>query len=236
MVHTGERKAPPVRVKIPKEDRPMRFPKEERIFNDGSGRRMKDVPPEEIDAHKRAMTNRMSQSHRDYLKSLSPEALAEYKSNQKWAREERQRVKEEKARVKAQQVLNERELAILGYMVKSGTFYYHHGEADNMHPEIIKAMTYVMENKKHTEYNSYIWNYQGEGNNDMSVSLFGKLWRHSDFETIYDVPLDGTWIFYGYDSGERGSGSFHRMSAHPAGKPPYVPKVNPGGLPQITAP
>ena len=216
-------------VKEPKVngEKPYRIPKDERIFNDGSGRRIKDVSPEELAAHRRAMTNRMNKGHRDYLNSLSPEALAEYKSNQKWAREERQRVKEEKEKVKAQKLLNNRELLILMYMSKTGLLYYHHSETDDLEKSIREAID---------EYHPYIWNYNKDKSSYMSVSLMGRLWRHSEFETIYDVPLDGTWIFYGYDAGERGSGAFQRISVHPAGKPPYVPKVNPGGFPQITAP
>lgn len=193
-----------------------------------------ELSPEEKRTRRRESANAASKAHRAWLKSLSPEALKEYRDNNRWRKEERARERARKEEEKKHKELIARELTILHYMKDLGLLYYHHSEADNLEKRIEEAIKMVNEGQVQ-EYNPYVWNHQGEGNNYMPICQFGKLWRHNQFETIYDVPLDGTWIFYGYDSGERGLGAFHRISAHKVGNPPYVPGVKPGGLPQITA-
>ena len=136
--------------------------------------------------------------------------------------------------------------------------YHHHSTADSMKNNILERIEtfkikddgiVVVSGKKrtrkpknaidpnaiHTEYDSYVWNRYGEGNNHMSKSLLGKLWRHGEFETIYDVPLDGTYIFQAYDAGERGCGSFGRITAIKVDEAPKVPFVDPGAIGGITA-
>jgi len=192
------------------------------------------LTPEEKKTRQRESANRSARGHRTYLKSLSPEALAEYRENQRWRKEERAIAKAQKEKEKAHKIRVQRELAVLQFMLRTGILYYHHGEAESMRLRVVRAIGKVCEGLVE-EYDPYIWNHQGEGNNYMPFCQFGKIWRHEQFPSIYDVPLDGTWIFYGYDSGERGLGAFHRISAHKAGNPPYPPKVDPGGFPPITA-
>jgi hypothetical protein len=83
-----------------------------------------------------------------------------------------------------------------------------------------------------TEYDNYGWNW---GVSHPGLSLLGCIWSHRDFDDIYDVPLDGSHIFYVYDSGDRGCGSRSRITAKLAEKETVVPFVNPGALIPITA-
>lgn len=192
------------------------------------------LPPEKKKRVQRETANDQSKRHRAWLKSLSPEALEEYRSNQRWKKEERQRERERKEKEKAHKILVQRELSVLQFMLSNGLLYYHHSQADSLEHRVKEAIEQAKEGQTQV-YDPYIWNRQGEGNNYLPLCQFGKIWIHDQFDSIYDVPLDGTWQFYGYDSGERGLGAFHRISAHETGNPPYVPRVQPGGIPQITA-
>ena len=194
------------------------------------------LSPEEKIVRSKINKASMAKSHREYLKRLSLEDLAQLKSNAAYDKEKRRIAKEDRERAKALKLLIQREISILEYMKAKGCNYYHHGEYDSIGSYIDQLIKLINETNNYLEYNSYIWNYQGEGNNYMPISQMGKIWRHDIYETIYDVPLDGTQIFYSYDSGGRGLGAFHRISCHETGKCPFVPKVKPGGFPQITAP
>lgn len=177
------------------------------------------------------------------------EQKAEDAQNRIYDRERRAEKKRYKEYVKEQKVLAKRELAILEYMKKTDVLHHHHGQKDSMQKEIDKQILIIKECLKiknsdegiyrpHSwakEYDSYIWNYQGEGDNYMWRSLLHCLWRGGEFETIHDVPLNGEFIFYTYDSGERGLGSFDRMSVIHVSDIPTVPKVSPGSIIPITA-
>lgn len=204
-------------------------------------------------------------THPDYYYDLSPEEKKEYRERQKEQKENTKYWKEEKKRVqklnKENIALAQRELAVLEYMSKTGVLNYHHGQADYNGKEVLseieevkkiftqrKEFNLMKKNREpgfnsdhsqlsatHKVYHPYIWNYQ-DGDSYMSRCLLGKLWRHSEFKTIYDVPLDGTWTFYAYDAGERGLGSFSRISAHRKEEEPKIRVVNPGLLRPITLP
>jgi len=141
-----------------------------------------------------------------------------------YEKEEKRLEKERKKNVK-------RELAVLLFMKKNDVKYYHHGRADSLLSEINEHITCLKSKKASWNvYDPYIWNYQGEGKNYTSRCLLGNLWNDSIFPTIYDVPLDGTYIFAVTDSGSRGLGSYNYIKAVPIEEDVHVPKVNPGGF------
>src|ERR1017187_6776985 len=120
---------------------------------------------------------------------------------------------------------------ILKYMLKHDVMYFHHGYSESMKPKIQKQIEYLKRTNKPREYDSYIWNYQGEGHNTMPLSWLGCIFSGN----IYEVPLDGTFKFHIYDSGQRGSGSFNRMKATEVEAEVKIPFVNPGAIIPITA-
>jgi hypothetical protein len=117
-------------------------------------------------------------------------------------------------------------------MVKTNVFDHHHGRQDSLLSKIKERIAIIKEKGNFTEYDEYGWNW---GVSHPGLSLLGCIWSHRDFDDIYDVPLDGSYIFYVYDSGERGCGSRSRITAKLAEKETVVPFVNPGALIPITA-
>lgn len=192
------------------------------------------VTPEKIEFRKN-MIKSQNKRRREYFASLSPEELEQYKRNKQYDRERRQEEKDNKKAEIQNKKDVKREIALLTYMLKNDTRYHHHGTSDDLSKEIKDAIEYAKQNTKWKVYNNYIWNYYGEGYNYMSLSLLGKLWQgKGEFETIYDVPLDGTYQFYSYDSGNRGLGSFHYITWKKKETEVNAPKVNPGGIIPIT--
>jgi len=181
------------------------------------------------------MEQAIRKSKANYYKKLSPEEKADIKSNREHDKYMREREKEQKAFKKQQKILNKRELLILEFMLKSGVLYYHHGKSTPMEAEIKKQISKIKEGFDWKEYNPYIWNYQGQGNNYMSRCLLGNLYTSgkTNFATIYDVPLDGTYKFVITDSGQRGSGSFDYIKPVLVSETVEVPYVNPGAFPPI---
>jgi len=171
---------------------------------------------------------------RDYLKTLSPEALAEKKYFAKVDKENRQYEKEAKAKAKVQKAEVKKALLVLKFMLKSDVLYHHHGYSDSLKETIKRAITKLKDSGCATEYNPYIWNYQGEGNNRMPICQLGNIFS-GKFDCIYDVPLDGSYKFEVYDSGQRGLGSFDRITAIEVEQDFKAPHVNPGGFPPTTA-
>ncbi len=193
--------------------------------------------PEQLERAKEA-NRQMSKRHREWLKSLSPEALAEYKQNKIYDKERRERLKQDKIAAKVQKAYNKRELAILKFMLKNDVLYFHHGYSESMKSKITEAINSFKntDRPRHDVYDPYIWNYQGEGRNYMPKSQLGCLFSgNKDCPTIYDVPLDGSFKFHIYDSGQRGSGSFNCITATKVEVAPVIPFVNPGALIPITA-
>lgn len=109
-----------------------------------------------------------------------------------------------------------RELKVLRFMKKTDVLYYHHGTSESMMKRIEKGIQMITKGhfgaRVYTEYHPYYWNYSPNKSSEMPLSYLGCLFN-SSFETIYDVPLDGTYIFEIRDSGERGLGSFDRIFA-----------------------
>ena len=161
--------------------------------------------------------------------------------------EQRQRQKEEAASRRAwkadlklqkdferwQKKAIKQELSILKFMKRTGVEYHHHGRHEMVN--IDSSIKYIKEEQRATEYNSYYWNYSPDGSSQMPVALLGCLFSSSEFNSIYDVPLDGTYRFQIYDSGQRGLGSFNRITAVKQEEEAYVPYVNPGAIIPITA-
>lgn len=147
-----------------------------------------------------------------------------------------EKIREKKAKIeKTQHKKNvARELAILNFMLKNEVLFHHHGVKDSCEPEIKKRIDWLKKDNIFQEYDSYIWNYQGEGYNYMPLSWLGFIFNSVDFKSIYDVPLDGSYEFYAYDSGRRGLGSFSYIATVKNNKNIEVPKVNPGGFPPTT--
>ncbi len=127
-----------------------------------------------------------------------------------------------------------RELAILNFMLKNDVLFHHHGVKDSCETKIKVRIDWLKKDNIFQEYDSYIWNYQGDGKNYMPLSWLGFIFNSVDFNSIYDVPLDGSHEFYAYDSGMRGLGSFSYITAVKINKVIEVPKVNPGGFPPTT--
>jgi hypothetical protein len=173
--------------------------------------------------------------HRDWLKSLSPEALKEYKQNKIYDKERREDERKRKAEEKVHKSNVKRELTLLKYMLKHDVSYFHHGKEDSMKTSIQKQISYLQERNAYREYDPYIWNRQGEGKNYNPLSHLGCLFSSNEFKDIYEVPLDGTYKFHIYDSGERGLGSFNRITATKIEQEVNVPYVNPGAMFPITA-
>lgn len=147
--------------------------------------------------------------------------------------------KEHKAYLRAQKALATKAKNILKYMLKTDVLFYHHGRTDSMKDTVEKALTKVVNGIKdktytHSEYHPYIWNYQGQGRNYIPLVQLNCLWK-GPFDTIYDVPLDGSYIFSVFDSGQRGSGSFHGITATKVTEQVEVSKVSPGSMIPITA-
>lgn len=176
-----------------------------------------------------------AQRRRDWINAMSPSELAEYKQNKIYDKERRDDLKREKAANKQRNIYVKREIALLKYMLKNDVRYYHHGSSDSKQTHIQAQIDSIKRDDNHREYNPYIWNYQGEGNSYMPKSHLGCIWRSSEFETIYDVPLDGSYKFNIYDSGQRGLGSFNGITATKVEQPIHVPNVNPGSIIPLTA-
>lgn len=165
---------------------------------------------------------------------LSAEEKLERAQRRQWDKEDRERLKLEKSRQREQKQANKIELAILNFMLKTDVLYYHHGRSESMKNTIKSKIESVKETGRNTEYDPYIWNYQGEGKNYMPKCQMGNIFSSSDFDTIYEVPLDGTYIFSIFDSGQRGLGSFNRITATKVEKQFNAPYVNPGAFPPVT--
>lgn len=127
-----------------------------------------------------------------------------------------------------------RELRILKFMLKHDVLYHHHSKESSSKDKIKTQIEYLKTRNGFREYNSYLWNYLGEGKNYMPLSWLGFIFSSTEFASIYEVPLDGSYKFYAHDSGMRGLGSFDYLKAIKVEKQIAVPKVNPGGFPPIT--
>jgi hypothetical protein len=165
-------------------------------------------------------------------KQTSPKLSAEEKESRAYWRAENKRQREYD---KLNRFNLRRELNILKFMLQTDVKDHHHGRAHSTVARIKDALERVKTSGKYSQYDPYIWNRQGEGKNYMPVCQFHCIFSHKDFDSIYDVPLDGTYHFQIYDSGERGLGSFNRITAIKVEEPVYVPFVNPGALIPITS-
>lgn len=179
-----------------------------------------------------------------------PKLTEEERENRRYWREEKKRVKESNKEVRAN---HRREMKVLNLMKKQDVLYHHHSSEDSLLSSINTAIQLIKEqNKENIElnrdeyydekyitdvsqkYDPYIWNYQD--GNTLPLCQFGCIWSSVDgFTSIYDVPLDGTYRFHIYDSGQRGLGSFNRITATKIETKVIPPKVNPGAFPPVTA-
>lgn len=166
---------------------------------------------------------------------LTKEEREEEKQRAIWRKEDRIRERENKLVIKEEKRLYKKELEVLTFMKKTDVLYHHHGTSESMRKTIEEQITRLKETKEPTVYHQYIWNYRGEGNNRMLRSELGCIFRSSEFDTPHDVPLDGTYVFEMYDSGQRGCGSFHGLTVRKVEEKSYIPKVDSGGIIPITA-
>ena len=142
--------------------------------------------------------------------------------------EERKLNKEIRAHQREQKRKHKKDLALLRYMKKTGLKFYHHNTHDGMIGEVKKALKECRESKPNFDQD-YWARYRM-----YSDTLFDCVWSHDEFETIYDVPLDGTYRFHIYDSGRRGYGAKNNITTT-KNEQPDIPEVNPGGIPPTTA-
>lgn len=215
------------------------------IHTDLNSINMPRMTPEERAQHKKDLAKR----HRQYLATLTPEELERRKTEARWRREDAIRDREVKAEMKEHKAILAKAKAVLSYMKKTDVLYHHHGRSDSMMSSIISALDSLkhcdrdskrftikykdIELPRHNEYHSYYWNYNSAQSSYMPKAQLGCLW-YGPFDTIYDVPLDGTYTFYIYDSGSRGLGSMNHISAKLTEKETVVPYVNPGAIIPIT--
>jgi hypothetical protein len=156
------------------------------------------------------------------------EAAAIQREAFKYRQEDKALEKEQKRQERELKKNVKREIALLKFMLKTDVQYYHHGKNDSLKNDLERALKTITESNSYQEYNGYAYLIQ-EGNY-MSRALLGHQWTSSEFKSIYDVPLDGSYVIYCYDSGARGLGTFHYMSAKRAEVQIEVPKVNPGAF------
>jgi len=111
-----------------------------------------------------------------------------------------------------------RELSVLNFMKKNDVFYYHHNTSDSMKKLIVDSIDRIKKGNRILDSNSKPYCY------------LGCVFRSNEFDDIYDVPTDGTYIFYIYDSGQRGLGANDFITVKKADKNPHIPYVNPGSI------
>ena len=171
------------------------------------------------------------------MKSLAPKLSTEEKEQKRlwkiYDRRQREYDKQVRQEKRKRNKLRKREIEVLKFMLKTDVLYYHHGSSESMMKSIKEELTILKNpNEKYDRYNAYIWNYQGAGHNTLPRCQFDCIYKPGDteFETIYDVPRDGSYRFVIYDSGQRGSGSFNYIKPVKVEKTFEPPKVNPGGI------
>lgn len=193
-------------------------------------------------------------SQRDYLKSLSPEKQEEIRLNRIYDKQKREEDKQVKRDIKEYKLMLKKTLDILLFMKRTDVKFYHHKQAESQMDKICKAIEHLKQkdcttsgNTKcfringeykclpaYDQYDPYIWNYQGQGKNRLPICQFGCIWK-GPFDSIYDVPLDGSYVFSIYDSGQRGLGSFNGITATRVNEVVEVPEVSPGSIIPKTA-
>lgn len=174
-----------------------------------------------------------AQRQRDWLKSLTPEQRLAHKQDIEQQKKYRQYDREERKRVLESKKKVAREMKILKFMLKTDVLYLHHGQKDSMKKEIHQRIDSLKNSGNHLEYDSYYWNYNEAQTSYMPLSQLRCLW-YGNFDSIYDVPLDGTYRFHIYDSGARGLGSMNHITCEKVEVEVKAPYVNPGALIPIT--
>jgi len=172
----------------------------------------------------------------DFKAFMKEQRRAERERKAKLTAEEREYEKQMKEIDKAWKITVKRhkklmnaEIRILRYMKKTGVNFHHHGEITSI--DVMPALNYMIERKKSSNDHSYCWNtFHG-----LDSSLLEFEWSSNEFSEIHDVPLDGSYIFQAYDSGQRGCGAVNYITAVHVEDEPYVPFVSPGSFPPITA-
>lgn len=130
---------------------------------------------------------------------------------------------------------NKRELLILNFMKKTDVFYHHHNSKESLKKQVLYQIDVIKKANSVVDYVEDVHEgYVGYSNSYTSRSLLGNSWRSDEFETIYDVPLDGTYHFHVFDSGQRGLGSINGITCHKVEAKVEVPKIDTGGIIQIT--
>lgn len=114
---------------------------------------------------------------------------------------------------------NKRELLILNFMKKTDVFYHHHNSKESLKKQVLYQIDVIKKANSVVDYVEDVHEgYVGYSNSYTSRSLLGNSWRSDEFETIYDVPLDGTYHFHVFDSGQRGLGSINGITCHKKAK------------------
>lgn len=158
---------------------------------------------------------------------MPKKSKAELKEQLRLRKLDREIDREEKRQAKEKKLNLRREKSILKLMLKTGVLFHHHGRSDSLKEEIKKRLRLIEENGSHQEYNQY--------KGCMPLSQLGCIFNSREFHSIYDVPLDGTYKFEVYDSGQRGLGAFRIITAVKIEEKFQAPYVNPGAIIPITA-
>jgi hypothetical protein len=145
------------------------------------------------------------------------------KENDDYAKAQRKEIREAKKEKK-------REIDILKFMKKTKVEHHHHGTT-----ELIKELDILCAIASAEEGQLATYDYDAV-TRSVPMCQLGNLWNHEDFQSIYNVPLDGSYRFIVYDSGHRGCGARDYITAVSVTEKPKIPEVNPGGFPPITAP
>lgn len=185
------------------------------------------------DEQRREIAALQARERRQRQSKETPEERQYRLDSARWRREDRAAEKERKAEERLHKANMKREIKLMEYMLKVGVGYHHHGRVDDMDDEIrehIKRMK-TDDNPHWLVYDPYFWNHNANQSSYTSRCLLGNLWdRSCGFDSIYDVPLDGTYRFVISDSGQRGLGSYNYMEAVRVEQEFKAPTVNPGAF------
>jgi hypothetical protein len=188
------------------------------------------------DEQRKQMADVQAKERRQRRAKETPEERQHRLDSARQRREDRASEKERKAEERLRKANLRREIKVMECMLKVGISYHHHNRVEDLSEQVkghIKQMK-TDERPNWLVYDPYYWNHNVHKNSYNSRCLLGNLWdRSCGFDTIYDVPLDGTYRFVIYDSGQRGMGSYDYMVAVKVEKKFDAPTVNPGAFPPV---
>lgn len=185
------------------------------------------------DEQRREMAALWARERRERQSKETPEERQHRLDSARRRREDCAVERERKAEERLHRANLKREIRVMECMLRVGVGYHHHGRVDDLSEEVRGHIARM----KHDErphwlvYDPYFWNHNADQSSYNSRCLLGNLWdRSCGFDSVYDVPLDGTYRFVVHDSGQRGLGSYNYMGAVRVEEEFSAPEVNPGAF------